>query len=132
MDAIKKTTKKNTTKKVNFTEKDIKNYLDYTIKSGVALKSSTVKNKGNYPISSSKVNGTSLVLRNALIELKKDKVSGKELINFLVSLENKTEIEYTKNISIELDKEYKNFRTLRNRLKKEVEKGLIKSFFLEK
>ena len=114
-------------KKAVFTYTDKNSILAAIIskRSGSALKTSTVKGKGVYTVEDKK-NGTSIVLVKALEKAGKKTVSGSALISIL---ENK---EFFVGIEEEVKKitgrEYKNYTTLKSRLKKEVEAGRISSF----
>jgi hypothetical protein len=119
-------TKKNTKK-----EYPSKTFLNYAEKSGIAVKVSTVKNSGIYPVTFAS-NGTGIV--TSFIYTLATKENGEKVKpdSFIASLNAIEKENFSspigKKLSGILPKDYANYKTLRNRLLGDIKRGAILGF----
>lgn len=121
---MKKTTK--TVADVN--EYSAAKFLNFATKSGVALKVSTVKAMGEYPITF-KGTGTGIVtsiIYSVLAKNYGDKVSTTDFASGFANLEKDTPVSRLMNKLLPAG--YANYKTLKNRIIAEIRKGAIIAF----
>ncbi len=113
-------------------------FIKEAMKAGSALKASTVKANGQYPVNIGKLNGTSTVMTVAFIIAAGFK-SAKEVASDAIvkvldaftlpgSREGKVLSAFIKNYEKETGEEYGNFGTTRTRIKKNIVEGGIITF----